>query len=205
MDRRLILAGLAAAVAGPALAQTTQTMPSASGTASGAATGNMAGAMPMGDAEMRYMQRTMSAGAAALETSRIAREKAQSAEAKMFATFEVREQEGIADVLKSVKDPAAVTGTVKAPSDAEVTGMLDAKGKQMVEKMRGGKAGAEFDKEYVMGQLEGHRELLEIQQDYLKSGKNREMVNVAKLASAHIQDHIALLEEMQKDMGRKRG
>jgi hypothetical protein len=123
----------------------------------------------------------------------------------MFATFEVREQEGIADVLKSLKDPAAVTGTVKAPPEAEVMGMLDAKGKQMVDKMRQAKAGAEFDRDYVMGQLEGHRELLDIQEDYLKTGKNREHVNLAKLASAHIKDHIALLEDMQKDMGRKRG
>lgn len=199
MDRRLVIAALAAAAAGPALAQTTQPSPmQATPSAAPSGGGAAAGAMAMGDAEKQHAQRTMAAGAAALETSRIAAKKAEDDDVKLFATFEIREQEGIADVLKSVQDPSTFGGTVKAPSDQEVMSHLDAKGQDMVKKMQAAKAGDDFDKDYVKGQLDGHRELLGIQQDYLKSGKNLIHVAVAKLASAHIQDHIKILEDLDQ-------
>jgi putative membrane protein len=195
-----MIAALAAAAAGPVLAQTTQpspmqATPSAAPSAGG---GSAASAMAMGDAEKQHAQRTMAAGAASLATSRIAAQKAQDEDVKLFSTFEVREQEGIADVLKSVQEPSNLSGTVKAPSEQEVTSHLDAKGQEMVKKMQSAKAGDDFDKDYIKGQLDGHRELLQIQQDYLKSGKNLIHVTVAKLASAQIQDHIRILEDLDQ-------
>lgn len=200
MDRRLVIAALAAAAAGPALAQTTQPAPIPA-TPTPAPTGG-AGANPaagaMGDAEKQHVQKTMMVGSLALETSRIALKKADDDDVKQFATFEVREQEGIADVLKSLLNPAAASGAVKPPSEQEVMANLDAKGQETVKKMQAAKAGDAFDKEYVKGQLEGHRELLAIQQDYLKSGKNLMNITVAKLASGHIQDHIKMLEDLDQ-------
>ncbi|WP_187144435.1 hypothetical protein [Microvirga massiliensis] len=53
-----------------------------------------------------------------------------------------------------------------------------------------------------MGQIEGHRELLQIQERYLASNpQNREHMNVAKLARGMIKEHIALLDDIQKKMG----
>lgn len=198
MDRRLLLAALAAA-AGPALAQTTQPAPipaTPSPAPAGAGGGTSAAHGAMGDAEKQHVQRTMAVGALALLTSRIAVQKAEDEDVKQFATFEVREQEGIADVLKSLMDPAAASGTVKPPSEQEAMKNLDAKGQEMLKKLQSAKAGEAFDKEYVKGQLEGHRELLTIQQTYLKSGKNLMNITVAKLASGHIQDHIKMLEDL---------
>jgi predicted outer membrane protein len=57
--------------------------------------------------------------------------------------------------------------------------------------------GADFDKEYLMGQLDGHKKLLMIQEDYLKVGQNREHLNTAKLARGMINEHIAHLEMMK--------
>jgi len=60
-------------------------------------------------------------------------------------------------------------------------------------------AGADFDKAYLDGQLQGHRNLLQVQEQFLQSNpQNREHMNVAKLASGRIREHIALLETMQK-------
>ncbi|CUX67940.1 conserved hypothetical protein [Agrobacterium tumefaciens str. Kerr 14] len=59
--------------------------------------------------------------------------------------------------------------------------MLDAEGKTSVEKLKAASA-AEFDKAYVSAQLDGHKKLLTIQEDYLKGGQNREHLSVTKLA-----------------------
>jgi putative membrane protein len=68
----------------------------------------------------------------------------------------------------------------------------------MMQKLRQ-PSGAEFDREYLRGQIEGHRELRQIQERYLASNpQNREHMNVAKLARGQIQEHIALLDGIQK-------
>ena len=179
MDRRLILLGLAAAgVAGPALAQTTAPMPmtpSAAPTAGGAA---------MGQAEMDHAKRTALAGTATLQASDMALEKARNAKVKEFAKFEHDEQTTIAEILMSM--------------DPGMKPMPDPKMADTLAKLKGMQAGAAFDKEYVAAQIAGHKVLLDIQEDYLKVGKNREHVSIAKLARGQIKEHLALLDDLQK-------
>ena len=140
----------------------------------------------------------MKVGSLALVTSRIAVKRAQNAQVKEFAEMEVAEQETIAEVLKSMKQPKAETmGQAPKPTDAEAMAMLDAKGKQMAQKLESA-SGAAFDKEFLAGQLDGHQDLLKIQESYISGGKNREHVNVAKLARGHIKDHIKIIQHLQK-------
>ena len=194
--RQQMMATVAAAslalVAAPSLAQTAS--PPASASASQAA-------MPMGEAEMKHGMDTAMVGSLSLATSRVAEGKASDAMVKKFATFEVAEQETISDVLMSIKaSPAEAEGALKKPTEAEVEAMLDPAGKTELEKLNG-LSGAEFDKAYVAVQLDGHRKLLTIQEDYLKVGQNREHLDVAKLARGQIREHIAILEELQKKVG----
>ncbi len=190
MQRRQVAAGLALALASPALAF-----------AQDKAMSTASRGMAMGDAEMKHMQDTMAAGSLSLAMSRVAVGEAQDDDVKEFATFEVAEQETIADVLKGMKDPSLVSGSVKAPGEAEVEAMLDAKGKEMVQKLKQAKAGAAFDKDYVQGQIDGHKDLLAIQETYLKSGKNPQSIAVAKLARGQIKEHLTLLDDLKKNMG----
>ena len=186
MDRRLALTGLAALVATPALAQ------------------NASAPMPMGEAETTHAKRTMTLGAMSLATSRIAHGMATDDDVKEFAGFEIAEQDTIADILKGMMEPTPppAVGQVKASTDAEVAAHLDAKGKAMVDKLREAKAGPAFDREYVTGQIEGHRGLLDAQEDYLKVGKNRDHLNIAKLARGQIKEHLALLADIEKELRR---
>ena len=185
MDRRIALTAFATLIAAPALAQQNSTAP-----------------MPMGEAETTHAKRTMMLGAMSLATSRIARTKAADDDVKEFSGFEIAEQETIADILKGMMEPksADAVGQVKAPSDAEVAEHLDIKGKAMVERLREAKAGVAFDREFVMGQIDGHKQLLDAQEDYLKVGKNRDHLNIAKLARGQIKEHIALLTDIEKEL-----
>ncbi len=93
----------------------------------------------MCDAEKKHAEMTKMTGALSLATSRVALMNASGEMLKMFAKFEVAEQETIADILMSMTVDK-VEGALKVPTDAEVEAMLDPAGKDMVTKLRGMKA-----------------------------------------------------------------
>ncbi|MDB5592007.1 DUF4142 domain-containing protein [Enterovirga sp.] len=189
MDRRMILLALgAAAAAGPVAAQTGQTgQTGQSGQAgqTGQAGAGQRGAM--GNAEMEHARKTLMAGTVALQTSDIAMQKASNAGVKQFAKFEHDEQTTIAEVLRSM--------------DASLKPAPDPKMADMVQKLQSAQAGAAFDKMYVTGQIEGHQNLLAIQEEYLKGGKDVHHTGMAKLARAMIREHLVHLGELQKSLG----
>jgi putative membrane protein len=199
MDRRALLGGLAAAiVAYPALAQTSGSSTTPSGASAATAMNQK-----MGQAEMQHMQQTMQLGMMALETSRIAINKARNDNLKKFAGFEVQEQTTLSEILRSMMDPSATAATGSAGGQSNTAGAMpmDASARDMIQKLQNQQAGAEFDRMYLEGQLQGHRSLLQVQEQYLQSNpQNREHVNVARMARGQIREHIALLEDMQKTM-----
>ena len=202
MDRRLMLGGLAALATSPVMAQTNPApATNAPAAMAPAAAPAMKSDMPMtmSDAQMKHMKDTMRAGSMSLAISRIALPKLKHAKVKEFAEFEIAEQETIADILKAMQMPGAPPmGMVKAPTDAEVMANLDDKGKAAVEKMQGMKAGVAFDRDYIKAQIDGHKELLDIQQAYLKAPDNLDETNVAKLAKGMIKEHLTLLGDLEK-------
>ena len=139
----------------------------------------------MSEAEKEYAMQTLAVGSVALETAQIAEQKAENPWVKKFAQYEVAEQRTIAEILKSMGGhPAKLTDKESA----------------MITKAKEAKAGKSFDEEFLSGQLEGHQELLKIQNTYIDKGKDEAAVNLAKLARAQIKEHIDLIETIQKQM-----
>ena len=185
VPRRTVLVALAAAAAHSSFAQT------------------QSGPTPGGDAgpDEQYLRETSAVGSFSLAASRLAHEKAQTDDLKEFAQLEAAEQETLADVLKSLRNPSLIDGTVKPPSDAEVEQYLDRRGREKLEKMRAAPAGTEFDREYLAAQATGHLELLRIQETYLNSGRNnRDFINAAKLARGMIKEHLQLLADIESEI-----
>jgi putative membrane protein len=210
MHRRIVLTGLAAAAASGAIAQTQQpspiqATPQQAGSQSGSAAGGVyASAGPMGQAEVQHLQQTLANGTVALQTSEIALQKAQNPKVKQFAQFERDEQTTIAEVLRSIQEPAATASSGAAGSGARTAATapeIPADKARMMEQLQQANAGPEFDRLYVLGQLQGHQELLQMQERYLQgNSSNREHTNVAKLTRGHIREHIAVLQEIQKEL-----
>jgi len=206
MDRRFVITSLAlastAALATGAIAQSNNmagNSMSGNSMAGNSMQGNMSGTS-MGDAEMKHAMDTQMVGAMSLAGSRAAVEKASNADVKKFAAFEVAEQETVADILASMKMPAGeAEGALNVPSDDEVMAMLDDDSKSMLEEMSG-LSGDAFDTSYVTAQTEGHEKLLQIQEDYLKVGTNREHLSIAKLARGMIKEHLQHLEDLKSMM-----
>ena len=204
MDRRHVLAGLAGfPFASAALAQTAQPQSPAAQTGgaaggvygtAGVTNANQAGAQAFGQAEQQWLRETMMVGTVALQTSEIALQKAQDEDVKQFAQFERDEQTTIAEVLRSMLEPAGTASAAKPPQP-------DQKHAEMVQKLQQAKAGDAFDKEYIQGQLQGHQELLQIQERFLQGRpQNREAMNAAKLARGHIKEHLAILKDIQQGL-----
>ncbi len=215
MDRRIVLVGIATLAAGPALAQSSPAPPTDAPAAplpgkptpvEPSPAPAMKMAPPTGggvsDASSAWMKKTMATGALSLATSRIALTKAKAAPVKQFADFETAEQNTIADILKSRMMPdLKPMGEVKPPNDAELAMNIDQKGKDLLQKMRVMKGGVDFDRDYVKAQIEGHRDLLGIQEDYLKVADDADDTNIAKLARGMIKEHLVLLGAIEKKMG----
>ena len=155
-------------------------------------------------ADMQYIQQTLAAGTVSLQQSNFALAKAQNPRVKEFANFEVAEQNTLADIMHSFSDPASTASTSSGAKQAASTAPeLPAADAAVMEKLSKAQPGAAFDKDYVAAQIQGHQKLLAVQETYLKAaGGNREAVNIAKLASGQIKEHLTLLQDMQKELGR---
>ena len=139
----------------------------------------------VGDAEKEHAMQTLAIGTVALKTAKVAEEKAENAWVKKFAKYEVAEQTTIAEIFKSMG--------IEPPK-------LTDKHSNIIEKIKDAKAGASFDKEFLADQLDGHKELLKVQTTYMDKGKDEAAINLSKLASAQIKEHIDLIETIQKQV-----
>jgi predicted outer membrane protein len=135
----------------------------------------------MGEAEKTHIRDTLQVGTMSLEASRLALTHVKDAMLKQFANFEVAEQETIGAILK----PLAETPPPLDPMQAE-----------LMKKLQG--ASASFDRDYVQAEIQGHEKLLQIQNTYLSAGKNPAQVDIAKLARGMINEHLALLHDIEK-------
>jgi len=203
MNRRALLLGglFAPLVTVPALAQTGGSSSTAQPGGAGGSSGMNRMGGQMDQAEMQHMQQTMQLGTVALETSRIAQDKASNEDLKRFAAFEVQEQTTLAEVLRSMMDPSATAATGQSGAAMQGDMQMDASGRDMLQTLQSQQAGAAFDKAYLDGQLQGHRNLLQVQEEYLQSNpQSREHMNVARMARTQIREHIALLEGIRQAM-----
>ncbi len=138
----------------------------------------------MGTLEVEHGKKTAIAGAGTLQTSNAALTKAVNPKVKQFAQFEREEQTAIAQVLELI-DPSLGAARPESKTSASFERL-------------NGMSGAEFDKAFVTSQIEGHQILLAIQEEYIKAGRNREHLGIAKLSLAQIKEHLVLLSELQK-------
>jgi putative membrane protein len=133
----------------------------------------------------RYIEDTLAVGGIALATSQLARERANHRWVKKFAEYETAEQEGVASILRSFGG--------RTPAEAREEGR-DAK-----RDLRG-LSGERFDDAYLEAQADGHEHLLRIQNDLIKSGRDEELQNIAKLIRGRVQEHIDLIRTIRDQL-----
>jgi len=155
-------------------------------------------------ADRQYVQQMLALSTVSLQQSNFAHGKAQNPRVKQFAEFEIGEQNLLTDIMHSFADPNATASTTQGARQSATTAPeLPQKDAQAMERLSKAQPGATFDKDYVALQIQGHQELLKLQESYLpQSAGNREMTNVAKLAQGQIKEHLVLLQDLQKELGK---
>jgi predicted outer membrane protein len=155
-------------------------------------------------ADRQYVQQALALSTVSLQQSNFALSKAQNPRVKQFAEFEIGEQNLLTEIMHSFADPNATASTTAgAQASASTAPELPQKDSATMERMSRAQPGAAFDKDYVALQIQGHQELLKLQETYLQqSSGNRETTNLARLSRNQIQEHLTMLQDIQKELGR---
>jgi|tagenome__1003787_1003787.scaffolds.fasta_scaffold20187761_1 putative membrane protein len=132
----------------------------------------------------QHKMQTLQIGSLALQTSQLALQRAKNARVREFAGFERNEQMTIAQVLTDTQAPEPMT------LDQTSAGILQALSSA---------SDSQFDTTYVTQQIQGHTQLLQVQQAFLQgqSSMASDDVHIAMLARTTIQMHLTMLNDLQ--------
>jgi putative membrane protein len=133
----------------------------------------------------RYIEDTLALGGIALGSSRLAEERGHFRWVKRFARYEIGEQEGVASILQSFGG--------RAPAGARE------ERRELARDLRELR-GERFDEAYLAAQADGHQQLLRIQNDFIKSGRDEELQAIAKLIRSRVNEHIDLLRVIRDEV-----
>lgn len=165
-------------------------------------------------ADTQYITAALAAGTVTFQAANFAADKAVDERVQRFAAFERDEQSTMFDVLHSLTDPTATSstnrqaadattqGTPRNPSEAAATApVLSNEASAAMERMSRAERGPAFDRAFVELQLDQHRQLLQVHQRYLAANpQNPGHAAIAKLAQGTIQQHIAQLEKIRREL-----
>lgn len=186
MDRRTILAGATLLTALPTLACAQQPAP-------GSLRLRPDGLVDPTSATTEAIFRMGVIGPAelSLATSRIAMEKATNANADEFAAFETEEAVAVTTVLKDLNTPI--------PEMTE-------QGRMTLQTIERTAKGADFDRAYIMAQLQNHEYLRDLAQAYLQNSQGAtapaEMHgrHLATLSLAVFKEHVAITRRISGEL-----
>jgi putative membrane protein len=132
-----------------------------------------------------FMMRAAEGGMAEIETGKMAAAKAQNPEVKQFG------QQMIADHTRSNNELKTLAGkkNVTLPTD------LDPMHKAMAQKLNG-LSGAEFDKEYMRGQVEDHERTVALFQAQADNGTDAEAKALAAKTLPNLKMHLEMARKI---------
>ncbi|MBT9368673.1 DUF4142 domain-containing protein [Rhizobium sp. CSW-27] len=171
MNRRTILAGMALAGTLPVAGQALAQTGQATQAASGKA---------LDPAKMKALM----GGDFATASSELARQKGTANAVKVFAQLEIREQAAVAKAFGAEPGSAG----------------LSEKHRQMLAKLEAA-SGAEFDRMYIDGQMEGHQELLAIHKQYAENGEDPMARGASMVGVPSIETHLGMLKTIRQSLG----
>lgn len=160
-----------------------------SGNMSGANTSgaNMTGAVPT-DAN-GFMTKAVEGGMAEIEAGKLAVSKAQNAEVKQFAQQMIAEHTRANNELK----------TLAGKKNVVLPTALDPMHQAMAAKLSG-LSGAEFDKEYMRGQVEDHERSVALFQAQADSGTDAEAKAMAAKTLPNLKMHLEMARKISGNL-----
>jgi putative membrane protein len=152
-----------------------------------------------------HLRQTLAIGSLSLLVSGLAAERIAIPKMKAFAQLEAAEQTTVVNVLLASLQGASASGDLTVPPAAEIEHRLAPLGRQVLGNMRALDNPTSFAREYFLLQNRVHQELLRLQEDYLRLGKNPGSLRVAKLVDAMTREHLLLLADIKGDVDSGKG
>lgn len=128
-----------------------------------------------------YVQTAGQSGLFEVEASKVAERRARSAEVRSFARMMVRDHTDANGKIRA-------TATASSPP-IQFPAALDPQHQETLAALRSAPR-AEFDRQYMEGQVEGHQEALELQQSYGESGGDPNLKAVASELTPIVRHHL---------------
>ena len=160
---------------------------STAGATSSAAGDTGVGAPVMGD--KMFVKKAIRGNFNEIDTAKMALQKSQNDQVKQFA------QKMIDDHGKMLDDLHTLAGQENIKYKDEP----NPDGKKLAAKLDG-LSGAEFDKAYVKGMVKDHKEDVRDFQAEINTGKDQPTKDAAQKSLPVIQDHLQMIEGIQKSM-----
>ena len=147
---------------------------------------------PNAKTEAEFRMGVIGPATLSLITSQMAVDRASDAKTKEFANFELREAIAVTTVLKSLKTP-------QPP--------MDPIAKETLAKIKAASDGSDFDKTYMMAQLENHEYLRDLAVSYLSNSEAATSMpemhgrHLATLALATFKEHVVISKDILQTLG----
>ena len=179
-------------------AGSTSTAPAASGAASTTAG---KGADRGGDkntlhrADRRFVEEAAESDLAEIATSRVAQQKAASDAVKKYAQHMIDDHTKTSERLR----------TLAQGKGAQLPAEPDGAEKRLIAKMEKEDAGAEFDREYIAGQVKAHQKSVRLYERQAKDGRDPELKAFASETLPNLREHLKMAQDLRGGADRKGG
>jgi putative membrane protein len=160
--------------------------------AAGSATTGGAGATTLGDADIANVIHEVNAGEIA--AGKIAQTKASNAEVKAFAREMVQAHTALD------KQGTKASGQTAATNAAIRDSVVNAN-KAMSSQLQSAASGAEFDKAYIDGQVQGHQNALSFLQAAQNQAQDADVKKMITAAIPDVQKHLDRARALQSKVG----
>jgi putative membrane protein len=144
----------------------------------------------LSDRDNQYMTTVTEANTAEIQMSQTALGVSQSDAVKKFARKMIDDHTAAA---AQVRELAAAVGF--APPT-----MLDSDHQRMVDGLKG-KTGADFDKVYIMDQVDAHEAAIKATEDEANNGSNQQVKNLANELLPTLKQHLAMAKQLRDGGG----
>jgi putative membrane protein len=134
-----------------------------------------------------YVQKQARGDMFEIEAGKLAQQKAQSTDIRSFGQMMVEDH----TLSKSNMQAAMKAGNVKATAPKT----LDSRLNQALEQLKNTPSN-QFDQAYYQSQVQGHREMLALNQGYSQSGDNAALKEFSQQAIPVIENHLGMLQQM---------
>jgi putative membrane protein len=158
----------------------------------GPSTGASAGAATLGDADIANVIHEVNAGEIA--AGKIAQTKASNAEVKAYAREMVQAHTALD------KQDVKISGQTAATNAAIRDSIVNANS-AMSSQLQSANSGAEFDKTYIDGQVQGHQNALSFLQAAQNQTQNADLKKMIGAAIPDVQKHLERARSLQSKVG----